>query len=196
MREPWPWRPAPAAVSFGATRQKLAEVKREHDGLSGERERQMRALTANRQQQQLIVHLEGFELATAKISGLGKAKIATLLSYGIETVADFDPARLAAVPGFGPKTIASMLVYRKQCEASFSFDASRSVASSAIANLDTVMAQRRAKMEVDLKAGLATLKVIASTDTLYRQSLAGRAAELRPLLAQALADASEMGITG
>ncbi len=188
------WVPVQAVQSFDATRQKLAALKRSYDELAAQRERDMHALQANRQQQQLAAHLESFELSTARIPGIGKAKVATLLSYGIETAADFDPARLGAIPGFGPKTVATMMAYRTACEGSFRFDANRNVAQSEIGKLDQRFAQQSAQIEAELKAGLAELKAIDRDETRRRRSLLGREAELRPVLAQALANAAALGV--
>jgi DNA-binding helix-hairpin-helix protein with protein kinase domain len=188
------WVPVPAVQSFEATRHKLAALKRNYDGLAAQREREMAALQSNRQQQQLAAHLESFELSSARIPGIGKAKVATLLSYGVETVADFDQARLAVIPGFGPKTVATMLAYRTACEDSFRFDPNRNVAQSEIGKLDQRFAQQSAQIEAELKAGLAQLKAIDADETRRQRSLLGREAELRPVLAQALANAAALGI--
>ncbi len=182
------WAPGPAA-RFAATRQSLGELKREHDGLTERREREMRVLAANRRQDQLKRHLEAFEIASAKIQGIGKGKVAALLSYGIETAADIKEARVLAVPGFGAKTVANMLAFRRACEAAFRFDGSRAVASSAVAAMDGMLAQRRAKLEAELAAGLAQLKAMVQAEQRHRGALAAREAALSPVLAQALADA-------
>ena len=187
------WIAGPAA-RFPATRQALGELKREHDGLSERRERELRALAANRRQDQLRRHLEAFEIASAKIQGIGKGKVAALLSYGIETAADIEEARVLAVPGFGAKTAANMLAFRRACEAAFRFDGSRAVASSAVAAMEGMLAQRRAKLEAELAAGLAQLKALVQAEQRHRGALAARAAALSPVLAQALADARAVGV--
>jgi DNA-binding helix-hairpin-helix protein with protein kinase domain len=187
------WRAADA-TTFGQERQKLLAVKREYDTLPAERERRMALLAADRRQQQLVAHLEGFAVAAGKIAGVGKARVTVLLSYGIETAADFDQARLAAFQGFGPRTIANMLEYRKQCEASFQFDPARAVAASEVAKLDRDIGQRRARLEAELATGLARLRAVSESAILQRAALEARAAELRPVLAQALADADALGL--
>ena len=182
------WRPGPAA-RFAPVKRALAELKREHDAMAGQRAAELRTLAGNRQQQQLRAHLEAFEIASAKIPGVGKAKVATLLSYGVETAADIDPARIEAIPGFGPRTAANMLAFRRSCEAAFRFDATRAVAPAEVAAMDGMLGQRRAKIEAELAAGLAQLRSILAAEARHREALAGSAAELRPLYAQAMADA-------
>ena len=188
------WHPAPGQ-SFDAARQKLTALKRQYDGLAAQRAHQMQTLKANRRQHQMAAYLESFELSAARIPGIGKAKVATLLSYGIETVADFDQDRLAAIPGFGPKTVATMLAYRQTCESNFRFDADRNVAQAEIGKLDQRFAQQIAQIEADLRAGLAQLQAMASAETKRQRSLTAREAELRPVLTQALANAAALGIT-
>ena len=182
------WGPGPAA-RFAATRQSLAALKREHDGLAKQREAELHGLAANRQQQQFRAHLESFEIANAKIAGIGKAKVATLLSYGVETAADIDQKRIEAIPGFGPRTAANMLAFRQTCEASFHFDPNRTVTSAQVAAMDGMLAQRRTKIEAELAAGLTQLKAMLKAEQRHRADLSARAAELRPMYAQALADA-------
>ncbi len=105
-----------------------------------------------------------------------------------------DPARIDAVPGFGPKTAASLLAFRQACEASFRFDAGRAVAPARVAALDGMLAQRRARIEADLAAGLAQLRAMAAGERRHRAALESSAARLRPVYAQALSDARALGV--
>ena len=187
------WAPGPAA-RFAATRQALAEIKREHDALPERRTREMQALASDRRQHQLRAHLESFEIATAKVPGVGRAKAASLLSYGIETAADVEQARIEAIPGFGPRTAAALVAFRQACEASFRFDGSRAVAPAQVAALDGMLYQRRAKIEAELAAGLAQLRAMTTGERRHRAWLEATAAELRPVYAQALADARALGV--
>ena len=187
------WAPGPAA-RFAETRQVLAGLKREHDAMPDRRAHEMQGLAVDRRHEQLRAHLESCEIATAKVPGVGRAKVATLLSFGIETAADVDPARIAAVPGFGPKTAASLVAFRQACEASFRFDANRAVAPAQVAALDGMLGQRRAKIEAELAAGLAQLRAMATGERRHRAALEVSAAALRPIYAQALADARALGV--
>lgn len=186
------WQPGPV-TRFAAAKTKLAGLKREYDTMPGQREAELRSLAANRRQQQLRAHLEAYEIASAKIPGVGKAKIATLLSYGIETAADIDRARVEAISGFGPRTAANMLAFRQACEAAFRFDDKRAVAPAQVAAMDGMLAQRRGKIEAELAAGLAQLRALLAAEARHRDALAAAAAELRPVYAQALADARAVG---
>ena len=118
-----------------------------------QRTREMQGLASHRRHEQLQAHLETFEIATAKVPGVGRAKVATLLSFGIETAADVDPARVEAVPGFGPKTAAALVAFRQACEASFHYDANLAITPAKVAAMDGMLGQRRAKIESELAAG-------------------------------------------
>ena len=188
------WLPGPA-TRFAATRQDLAALKREHDTMPDQRARDMQSLTSGRRGQQLKAHLEAFEISSAKVPGVGRAKVATLLSFGIETAADIEQSRIEAVPGFGPKTAAALVAFRAACEASFQFDDARTVAPAQIAAMDGMLAQRRAKIEAELAAGLAQLRAMAAGERRHREALEANAAELRPIYARALADARALGVS-
>ncbi len=187
------WQPGPAA-RFAPVRQSLADMKREYDAMPDRRSRELHGLTADRRQQQLQAHLEGFEIATAKVPGIGRAKVAALLSYGIETAADIDQARIEAVPGFGPKTAAALVAFRQGCEAAFRFDAARTVAPAQLAAMDGMLHQRRAKIEQELVAGLAQLRAMATGERRHRAALQAAMASLEPVYSQALADARLLGV--
>ena len=143
------WKPGPGA-RFAPTRQALAVLKREADGMAGASAGGAAHARHRPQAAAIAAHLESYEIANAKIPGVGKAKVATLLSYGIETAADIDEARITAIAGFGPRTAANMLAFRKPCEAAFRFDANRAVEPSHIAAMDGMLAQRRARIEAEL----------------------------------------------
>jgi DNA-binding helix-hairpin-helix protein with protein kinase domain len=187
------WMPGPAK-RFAATRQALHDLKREHDAMPERRSREMHALASGRQSEQLRSHLEGFEIATAKVPGIGRAKIAALLSFGIETAADLEASRIEAVPGFGPKTAAALLAFRRSCEAAFHFDDARTVAPAQVHAMDGMLEQRRAKLEADLAAGLAQLRAMSVGERRHREALEMAAEGLRPAYAQALADARALGV--
>ncbi len=187
------WAPGPA-TRFAATRQELAGLKREHDAMPDQRAREMHSLASDRRGQQLKAHLESFEIAAAKVPGVGRAKVATLLSFGIETAADIERSRIEGVPGFGPKTAASLIAFRAACEASFRFDNARAVAPAQVAAMDGMLAQRRAKIEAELAAGLARLRAMAAGERRHREALEASAAELRPIYIRALADARALGV--
>jgi DNA-binding helix-hairpin-helix protein with protein kinase domain len=179
--------PGPSAAEIRAG---LQRIKVQHDALPNERARRLQKLDEQRQQKQLDDHLDHFSLANAKVPGIGPTRVATLASHGIDTASDIVSHRLLAVPGFGPAMVSKLLGWRRMHEMTFRFDPSRGVSPSEIAVVERDIATQRTKLEREVAAGLTRLRAAAAAHTARRQALEGRAAELVPQYAQALADAA------
>jgi len=175
---------------FADIRRGLDTLKAEYDGLPTQRAKRLQQLSEQIRQKQMEEHLDRFSIASAKISRIGPAKVAMLASHGIDTAGDIVEARVLRVPGFGPATVGKLLAWRHSHERTFRFDPSRGVSSSDIAIVERDIAMLRAKLEHEVATGLHRLKKIPESANARRQALKGRAAELLPKYAQALADAS------
>lgn len=79
-------------------------------------------LQANRKARQLHAFLDRCLLRRVKISGIGQAKMAALASFGIESAADVDFAKVMAVPGFGEALTQKLLKWRGEQEAKFRYN--------------------------------------------------------------------------
>ncbi len=187
------WKAYPGPGQFIATRQQLSQLKLAHDILPDERKSRLAAMMANRRQSQLHHHLEGFDLGSLRIAGIGKSKVATLISYGICSAADIREERVAPIPGFGPKTIANMVAAREACSRSFRFDAGRALAASEISALDQDLARQRLAIEGEFEASLAKLRAISAGSATRGADLEAREARLKREFAQALADVTAAG---
>ena len=187
------WRPASAGAGFGDLRQSLDVLKARHDALPAERAGLLGRLHENRRQAQLGEHLDRIQVASAKLQGIGPAKVATLMSYGVATAGDVTAAKVMLIPGFGPVSTRKLVDWRRHCEGSFRFDPGRGVAQSDIAAVERDMAARRAGLERDIAAGLGQLRGMIAAAASRRTLLVGRAAELAPRLAQAMSDARVLG---
>ena len=189
------WTRPVAGPSLTSIRKSLDDLKAKHDGLPNERARRLGRLWEARQKSQLSEHLDRFQIADAKISGIGKAKVATLQAHGIFTADDVDPARIYAtvIPGFGPATKGKLVDWRRDCESRFRFDPNRGVAQSELDALEREIRQRGTKLEQEVSTGLAQLRAFVANADLRRRTLEGKAAELLPRLAQANADARMVG---
>lgn len=188
LRQAWV-QPA-QSTQFAQDRAKLAELKARHDALPNERAKRLQKLSEQLRQRQLEDHLDRFLIADAKISGVGRAKVATLSAYGIDTAGDVVESRVIAIPGFGPATTAKLVAWRRKHEQTFRFDPSKGVPQSEIAKVERDIAMERNRLETEVAAGLARLKTAATTADTRRRMLEGKAAELQPKLAQARADSS------
>ena len=189
------WSAGVPGPSFATQRLALEGLKQQHEALPSERARRLQKLGEARQQSQLAEHLDRFQLAGAKISGIGKAKVATLQAHQIFTAGDIDPTGIHAmiIPGFGAVTKGKLVDWRRACERSFRFDPNRGIAPADIAAVESDIGRRSSKIEQDMAAGLAQLRAIVANAELRRRALEGQAAELLPKLAQAEADARAVG---
>ena len=184
--------PAPRA-SFAQERAKLTAVKERHDALPNERAARLQKLAENRRQQQLDAYLDGFVIATNRIPGIGRAKVATLSAYGIDTAADIAEARILAIPGFGPAITRKLLAWRLQHEREFRFDPSKGLAAADTLQVERDIAMERNRLENQVAAGLSGLRAIAAANLARSRALEGRLAELQPRLAQVKVDANAAG---
>ncbi len=184
----------PHTARFRDLRHRLEHAKRDFDDLPNERARRLESLSQDRHRRQLFLHLESFHLTEARIPGLGRAKIATLQSHGIETAADVEARRIAPIPGFGPKTVAILVAFRHSCEARFRYDPAAGLAVSDLAALDRDLAMRRQRLEAEFAQGLARLRALVADSDQRRIDQAQRSARLRPELDQAKADARALGL--
>ncbi len=192
LRTAWHFQ-APGAT-FSEVRRSMDGLKARYDALPAERAQRLQTLWNQRQQRQLSEHLDRFQIAAAKIPGVGRAKIATLLSHGVTTADDVHARAIMAIPGFGPATAEKLVFWRRSCEQQFRFDPQHGVSPADIAALERDMATRRKSIEHDVATGLAQLKAIANAAAARARQLEGRGAELGPKLAQALADAKAIGV--
>ncbi len=179
---------------FRDLRHRLEHAKRDFDDLPNERTRRLESLSQDRHRRQLFLHLESFHLTEARIPGLGRAKIAMLQSHGIETAADIEARRIAPIPGFGPKTVATLMEFRHVCEARFRYDPAAGLAAADLAALDRDLAMRRQRLEAEFAQGLARMRALVADADQRRTDLMQRAARLRPALDQAKADAQALGL--
>ena len=188
LRQAW-GQPAQGG-QFVQERARLAELKARHDALPNERAKRLQKLSEQRRERQQEEHLDRFLIADAKIPGVGRAKVATLSAYSIDTAGDIVESRIFAIPGFGPTTTAKLAAWRRKHEQTFRFDPSKGVPQGEIAKVERDIVMERNRLETEVGAGLARLKAAAAATGTRRHLLEGKIAELQPKLAQTRADAS------
>jgi hypothetical protein len=133
----------------------IAAYKGHDDALA----RELRSFKSNRELRQRTAFLDRFSIRDASISGVGPAKTAVLISFGIETAADVNRSAVLRVPGFGQVTTGKLLAWRQKHESGFKYDR--------VPNAQDVSDERalraryaadKAKLDLDLRAGLNTLR--------------------------------------
>lgn len=193
LREEWAAFNArdPASIRAG-----FEPLKRNYDALQMDRAARLRKLHEDRRVLQLKEYLDRFQIAGAKIKGVGPAKATTLQSYSIETAADVAFAIIVAVPGFGPKTAQNLVDWRANLERSFRFDPGRGVPQAEIDNVENSVALQRRQLEQRLSAGLIELRSAIEQETDTRAQLHAKYSRVAPVYAQDLADCRATSVLG
>lgn len=159
--------------------------------------RELVVLSSNRETRQRQSFLDRFSIRHANISGIGPAKTATLISFGIETAADVNQNAVLRVPGFGQVMTGKLMAWRRGHEARFKLD--RTTNAQDVADeraLRGRFAAEKAKLEATIRHGLGTLR---SAKTRF-DALPGKAKSDRALTdalaarAQAEKDLRELGV--
>ncbi|WP_269218885.1 helix-hairpin-helix domain-containing protein [Brevundimonas vesicularis] len=114
-------------------------------------------LESSREARQRNAYLDRFHLRHADIAGIGPAKKATLMSYGVETAADLVRTKIVSVPGFGDATAQRLLAWRSSHEMRFRYnpDASDAQAEQALRGK---FAARKADLQLRLLSATSALK--------------------------------------
>jgi DNA-binding helix-hairpin-helix protein with protein kinase domain len=155
------WRKAVGVGSIEKLRRDLEATVKEYRGLSTAKALAVTQLTNSRHSQQKHEFLDRFLLRSAKISGIGPARMVTLASYGIETAADIERNRIMQIPGFGPSTASKLLDWRSQQERKFVYNPSYNQSDTA----------KQTKLEADFanRAAVLAKKITAGRDELLKR---------------------------
>lgn len=114
---------------------------------------------SNREARQRAAFLDQFQVRRASISGIGPAKTATLISFGIETAADVTWDAVHAVPGFGDVMTQKLLKWRQGHEAKFRYDPAPNAQDVTDERaIRSKYAAHKAKLEAAIRSGLTTLR--------------------------------------
>jgi len=133
----------------------IAAYKGHEDALA----RGLRVMKSNRESRQRQAYLDRFSIRRANISGIGPAKTATLISFGIETAADVKRSAVLRVPGFGDVMTRKLVAWRRGHESRFKYD--RKPNAQDITDeraLRGRFAAEKAKLESIIRNGLGTLR--------------------------------------
>lgn len=126
-----------------------------HDDLLA---REVMILKSNRESRQRQAYLDRFSVRRANISGVGPAKTATLISFGIETAADVNRSAILRVPGFGDVMTSKLLVWRRGHEMDFRYNRTPNAQDAADERaLRGRFGAEKAKLESTIRNGLGTL---------------------------------------
>lgn len=168
---------------------------RGHDDALG---RDVMVMNSNREPRQRQTYLDRFPIRSANISGIGPAKTATLMSFGIETAADVEQNAVLRVPGFGDVMTGKLVAWRRWHESRFKYDRTPNAQDVADERaLRGRFAAEKAKLESTIRNGLGTLRnAKAGLDALPAKARGDRAlADALAARAQAEQDLRELGVS-
>ncbi|MEG6506233.1 topoisomerase DNA-binding C4 zinc finger domain-containing protein [Nitratidesulfovibrio sp. 1201_IL3209] len=121
--------------------------------------RELMVMKSNRESRQRQAYLDRFSIRRANISGIGPAKTATLISFGIETAADVNHSAVLRVPGFGDVMTGKLVAWRREHESRFKYDRTPNAQDVADERaLRGRFAAEKAKLESTIRNGLGALR--------------------------------------
>ncbi|MCA9467982.1 MAG: topoisomerase DNA-binding C4 zinc finger domain-containing protein [Nitrospira sp.] len=160
--------------------------------------RELMVMKSNRESRQRQAYLDSFSIRRANISGIGPAKTATLISFGIETAADVNQNAVLCVPGFGDVMTGKLVAWRRGYESHFKYDQTPNAQDVADERaLRGCFAAEKAKLESTIRNGLSTLRnVKARLDVLPAKARNDRTlTDALAARSQAEQDLRELGVS-
>jgi len=127
-----------------------------HDDALG---RELKKLKSTREVRQRTAYLDQFSIRRANIAGIGPAKTAALISFGVETVADVNQSAVRQIPGFGDVMTGKMVSWRRKHEARFKYDPkpnAQDIVDEKV--LRARFANDKSKLETTIRNGLGVLR--------------------------------------
>jgi DNA-binding helix-hairpin-helix protein with protein kinase domain len=147
------WQSEAATSTFTQELQLLEKARNELTELPKERERRLAVLFSEREKRQRERYLDRFHIDHATIPNIGLGRKAMLASYGIETAADIERARIMSISGFGESLTRNLLDWRKGHEGNFRFNPSESIDPTDAAAVERDITTRRQKLLQTLQQG-------------------------------------------
>ncbi len=153
------WQAKAKGPDFSGERRAVEDLKAKIDALASEREARLRALARPiPEAEQRARYLGQFRIEDAGLYNIGPARCAVLRSWGIETAADVDAAKMAEIPGFGRGLTDRLVNWRWGREQNFKFTPLSIADPVEVQKLDRELAARRIKLMMELRAGISALE--------------------------------------
>ena len=149
----------------------LEKTKTEFADLPNEYRRRITRLEVERENRQRQRYLDRFRIDRGQIRGIGTGRSSMLASYGIETAADIDQAKILQIPGFGEGLTAELVGWRKKHEQNFRFNPAEPVEKRDVDSLDNEFEQRKQTLLSTLQHGPDALRRLSMDINAARQRL-------------------------
>lgn len=154
------WRRLPAPPDTSDLRPVIEDLKAKLDSLALERDQRIKACAnPTPEDEQKARYLGQFRIESAKLHNIGPARCAVLRSFGIDTAADIEEAKIAVIPGFGKNLTDKLLLWREHKEKSFVYNPSVVVDPLDLQRIDRDLAARRTKLMKELRARINELEL-------------------------------------
>ncbi|MET4133688.1 DNA-binding helix-hairpin-helix protein with protein kinase domain [Porphyrobacter sp. MBR-155] len=189
------WRKSTGLTGLIDLHLELEDAVEEYKGLSAKKAKAQTKLQNDRRNRQLTEYLDRFLIRRASISGIGQAKKAVLVSYGIESAADVKQNAILNIPGFGPATADKLMKWRAGLERRFQYNPNPTPSDAAAqAKLDADFANRASALAKKIDGGQAELQQSAAGMRSRLQQANPRLTALAEQRAQLEADLAFLGI--
>lgn len=153
------WKALPNPPDTADLRPPILQLKKQLDALGSEREAAIRASAApETEDAQRARYLGGFRIEDAKLSNIGPARCAVLRSWGIDTAADIDEAKIAAIPGFGKNLTDKLVIWRAMKEKIFVPHTGAVIDPHDVQRIDRRLAARRTKLMKELRERISEVE--------------------------------------
>lgn len=107
-------------------------------------------------------YLDAFQLASAKVEGIGAGRLSVLESHGVESAADVVEGKLRDVPGIGPKLMQALLDWRWSIEQRFVWNPSSGVDPQDRADLMRRLDREKSDAGRDARRSMAQAESVAA----------------------------------
>ena len=130
-----------------------------YQNIDADLRQELNKLKSTRVERQRTAFLDRYSIRNAKISGIGPARTAMLVSFGIETAADISWSAMIKVPGIGDVMTKNLLDWRSQFERRFRYNPVRSEQDVADENgVRAQFAMRKIRLEKMIQNGKIILR--------------------------------------
>jgi DNA-binding helix-hairpin-helix protein with protein kinase domain len=147
-------------------------LKKDLDALASEREAKLRACAPPiPEKEQRSQYLAGFRIEDAKLANIGTARCAVLRSWGIDTAADVEEAKINEIPGFGRALTDKIVLWRERIEQAFICSAMPTIDPLVAQRIDRQLAVRRTALMKELRERIGEVEHRVSGHMKMRQAL-------------------------
>ena len=158
---------------FHARKAELSKLRVEFEDIPRAEKEEVDKLHSTAHERQKQKFFDTCFLDNASISGVGPARKAALLSFGIETAADVTKRRVMQVRGFGVSLTRAVLDWKASCERRFKFNPAAAVSDADRNAVRAKYATKRVALERSLAAAPTQLRQ-------FRQNAEAQLATLNP----------------